>query len=78
MYSYYFQDLESQTDENTTPQNALKSGNGNIDKLPSSTISQEKRKVDEVGKTVLAYEEENSSTKKTKFDLDKEIKVEKP
>ncbi|PWA37424.1 replication protein A 70 kDa DNA-binding subunit C [Artemisia annua] len=67
-------DLESQTDENTTPQNVSKNGNADIDKSPSGTISQEKRKADEVEKTVLAYEEENSSTKKNKFVLDKEIK----
>ncbi|PWA52161.1 replication protein A 70 kDa DNA-binding subunit B [Artemisia annua] len=71
-------DLESQTDENTTPQNVSKNGNADIDKSPSETKSQEKRKAEEIEKTVLAYEEENSSTKKNKFVLDKEIKVEKP
>lgn len=70
--------MESQTDENTTPQNVSKNGNADIDKSPSETKSQEKRKAEEIEKTVLAYEEENSSTKKNKFVLDKEIKVEKP
>ncbi|PWA96460.1 nucleic acid-binding, OB-fold, Replication protein A, OB domain protein [Artemisia annua] len=34
-------DLESQTDENTTPQNVSKNGNADIDKSPSETKSQE-------------------------------------
>ncbi|PWA73059.1 replication protein A 70 kDa DNA-binding subunit D [Artemisia annua] len=67
-------DLESQTDENTTPQNVSKNGNADIDKSPSGTISQEKRKADEVEKTVLAYEEENTTSSKvadvTPFDLE--------
>ncbi|PWA37677.1 nucleic acid-binding, OB-fold protein [Artemisia annua] len=53
-------------------------GNVNGEQSPTGTTSQEKRKVDGVDKPVLAYHEENSSTKKTKFVLDKEIKVEKP
>ena len=70
--------MESQTDENTTPQNGLKNGNANGEQSPTGTNSQEKRKVDAVEKPVLAYQEENSSSKKAKFVLEKEIKVEKP
>lgn len=65
-------------DENTTPQNGRKNGNADVDESPAANTSQEKRKADSVDKPVLAYQEESSSTKKSKFLAEKEIKVEKP
>ena len=75
---YYCQDLESQTDENTTPLNGLKNGVANFDQSSSETTSQEKRKLDAVEHPDLLEGEENSATKKGKLLLEKEIKVEKP
>ncbi|PWA71913.1 replication protein A 70 kDa DNA-binding subunit B [Artemisia annua] len=59
-------DLDSQTDENTTPENGLKNGLVNVEQSPTKTTSQEKRKAEAVVKPVLAYQEENSATKKPK------------
>lgn len=75
---YYLQDLESQTDENTTPVNVLKTGVANVDQSSSETTPNEKRKADSVEKSDLLHGEENSATKKGKIVLNKEIKVEKP
>ena len=63
--------MDSQTDENTTPENGLKNGTANVEQEPTKTTSQEKRKVDAVEKPVLAYQEENSATKKSKYMLEK-------
>ena len=63
--------MDSQTDENTTPENGLKNGTAKVEQSPTKTTSQEKRKVEAVGKFVLAYQEENSATKKPKSMLEK-------
>ncbi|PWA36107.1 nucleic acid-binding, OB-fold protein [Artemisia annua] len=64
-------DLDSQTDENTTPKNGLKNEIANVEQSPTKMTSQEKRKAEAVGKPVLAYQEENSATKKPKSMLEK-------
>ena len=76
---YSLQDLESQTDECVTPQNALKNVKvANVDDTGNDTDSAEKRKADAVERPLMGYQEESSATKKTKMELLKEIKLEKP
>ena len=75
---YSLQDLESQTDECVTPQNAVKNAAANGDEMVNDTASQEKRKADAVERPLMGYKEESSATKKTKMELLKEIKLEKP
>ena len=75
---HILKDLESQTDECVTPQNGHKNAFAILDETSADTGSKEKRKSDSVEKSVMAYQEESSSTKKTKLEMLKEIKVEKP
>lgn len=80
LINYYdsFQDFESQTDECVTPQNGMKNGAANGDVTSADTGSQEKRKADAFDKPVMTIHEENSATKKSRTELLKEIKLEKP
>ena len=64
------QDLESQTDECVTPQNALKNVKvANVDDTGNDTDSAEKRKAAAVERPLMGYQEESSATKKTKMEL---------
>ena len=80
LINYYdsLQVLESQTDECATPQNGMKNAATNGDATSADTWSQEKRKADAVDKPVMTIHEENRATKKTRIELLKEIKLEKP
>ena len=53
------------------PENRLKNGIANVEQSPTKTTSHEKRKAEASGKLVLAYQEENSATKKSKSMLEK-------